>query len=248
MPFAPSTRGEIDRGSRNINCWRVCLRHAGAECGSGEAFARRLQRESSYQRQVVREFYNLNARIQNLETGIVNKLEELAGPRSTSELFDFARQFRKLDTQMDSIRRAEGVNQRLFDSMHQELKEYRDNFLRDSLQKPYIRDLLLLFDDLTALSTQLKSAGKTDNKRSTFRQWSDNLENTIHALVEILHRLEVTEIPPQDKVDLKLHKVVSYEPAEFADDDGRIVMRVKRGFLWRDGVLRPEEVIAKRYG
>jgi molecular chaperone GrpE (heat shock protein) len=198
--------------------------------------------------QVVREFYNLNARIQNLETGIVNKLEELSGPRSTSELFDFSRQFRKLDTHMDSIRRAEGVNQRLFDSMHQELKEYRDNFLRDSLQKPYIRDLLLLFDDLTALSTQLKSAGKADSKRGTFRQWSDNLENTIHALVEILHRLEVTEIPAQDKVDLKLHKVVSFEPTEFADEDGQILMRVKRGFMWRDGVLRPEEVIAKRYG
>ena len=198
--------------------------------------------------QVVREFYNLNARIQNLETGIVNKLEELAGPRSTSELFDFARQFKKLDAQMDSIHRAEGVNQRLFDSMHQELKEYRDNFLRDSLQKPYIRDLLLLFDDLTALSTQLKSAGKNDSKRGAFRQSADNLENTIHALVEILHRLEVTEIPAQEKVDLKLHKVVSYEPADFADDDGRIVMRVKRGFMWRDGVLRAEEVIAKRYG
>ena len=198
--------------------------------------------------QIVREFYNLNARIQNIETVIVNKLEELAGPRSTSELFDFARQFKKLDTQMDSLRRAEGVNQRLFDSMHQELKDYRDNFLRDSLQKPYIRDLLLLFDDLTALSTQLKSAGKSESKRTAFRQWSDNLENTIHALIEILHRLEVTEIPPQEKVDLKLHKVVSYEPTEFADEDNQIVMRVKRGFLWREGVLRPEEVMAKRYG
>jgi molecular chaperone GrpE (heat shock protein) len=25
------------------------------------------------------------------------------------------------------------------------------------------------------------------------------------------------------------------------------VMRVKRGFLWRDQVLRPEEVVAKRF-
>jgi molecular chaperone GrpE (heat shock protein) len=198
--------------------------------------------------QIVREFYNLNARIQSIETVIVNKLEELAGPRSTSELFDFARQFKKLDTQMDSLRRADGVNQRLFDSMHQELKDYRDNFLRDSLQKPYIRDLLLLFDDLTALSSQLKSAGKNEAKRTAFRQWSDNLENTIHALIEILHRLEVTEVLSQEKVDLKLHKVVSYEPTDIPEEDGQIVMRVKRGFLWREGVLRPEEVIAKRYG
>ena len=57
----------------------------------------------------------------------------------------------------------------------------------------------------------------------------------------------MTEIPQKDVVDLALHKVVSYEPTDFAEEDGRIVMRLKRGFLWRDGVLRPEEVIAKRY-
>ncbi len=198
--------------------------------------------------QIVREFYGLNKRIQELETTLSRRIDESAGAKSTTELFDFARQFKRLESQMDAIRSSEGLNQRLFDSMHQELKEYRDNFLRDSLQKPFIRDLIVLFDDLTALSTQLKSAGKTDAKRNSLRQWGDNLENTIHGLVEILHRLEVTEIPHQDKVDLALHKVVSYEPAEFAEDDGRIVMRMKHGFRWRDRVLRPEEVIAKRFG
>src|SRR5438552_3516078 len=74
-----------------------------------------------------------------------------------------------------------------------------------------------------------------------------NLENAIHALLEILHRLEVTEIEPKEFVDLATHRVVSFEPAEFSEDDGRIVMRVKRGFIWRGNVLRPEEVIAKRY-
>jgi molecular chaperone GrpE (heat shock protein) len=49
-------------------------------------------------------------------------------------------------------------------------------------------------------------------------------------------------------VDRAFHRVVSYEPADFAEEDGRIIMRVKRGFLWRDQVLRPEEVVAKRFG
>ena len=197
--------------------------------------------------QIAREFYGLNSRIQDMEVTIAKRMEELANPRPITDLFDLARQFKKIDAQLDSIRNAEGVSQRLFDSMHQELKKYRDNFLHESLQKPFIRDLIVLFDDLSALSTQLKSAGKTDNKRSNLKQWADNLENTIHGLVEILHRLEVTEIAPKDVVDLALHKVVSYEPADLAEEDGRIVMRLKRGFMWRDGVLRPEEVIAKRY-
>jgi len=49
-------------------------------------------------------------------------------------------------------------------------------------------------------------------------------------------------------IDRALHRVVSYEPADFPEDDGRIVMRLKRGFLWRDKLIRPEEVIAKRWG
>jgi molecular chaperone GrpE (heat shock protein) len=197
--------------------------------------------------QMAREFYTLSSRIQDLEATLTKRMDEIANAQPTSQLLDFARQFRKLDTQMDSIRSAEGVNQRLFDSLHQELKKYRDNFLHESLQKPFIRDLVVLFDDLTSLWSQLKSAEKGDAKRGALAQWTDNLANAIHTLMEILHRLEVTEIPPKETVDLTLHKVVSYEPSEFAEEDGHIVMRVKRGFLWRDGVLRPEEVIAKRY-
>jgi molecular chaperone GrpE (heat shock protein) len=65
--------------------------------------------------------------------------------------------------------------------------------------------------------------------------------------MEIMHRMEVTEIEPKEFVDRAFHRVVTYEPADFAEDDGRIVMRVKRGFVWRDQVLRPEEVVAKRF-
>jgi molecular chaperone GrpE (heat shock protein) len=78
-------------------------------------------------------------------------------------------------------------------------------------------------------------------------QWSANLDNAIHSLLEILNRMEVTEIEPKDTVDRAFHRVVSYEPADFVEDEGRIVMRVKRGFLWRGQVLRPEEVVAKRF-
>ena len=59
-------------------------------------------------------------------------------------------------------------------------------------------------------------------------------------MMEILHRMEVNEIEPKEMVDRAFHKVVSYELADFAEDDGRIVMRVKRGFMWRDRVLRPQ--------
>ena len=35
----------------------------------------------------------------------------------------------------------------------------------------------------------------------------------------------------REMVDRGYHRVVSNEPADYAEDDGRIVMRIKRGFL-----------------
>jgi molecular chaperone GrpE (heat shock protein) len=77
-------------------------------------------------------------------------------------------------------------------------------------------------------------------------RWQDNLGNAIHALVEVFHRLEVTEVEPKEFVDLTIHRVAAYEATSRTEDDGRIVTRVKPGFIWRGNVLRPEEVIALR--
>jgi len=193
--------------------------------------------------QILREFSSLNGRLQNLEDVVASRLGKLEGGTN------LAQQIRKMDEHMVALRNTETVNQRLFDSLHQELKRYRDNFLHESLQKPFIRDLLTLFDDLSALSQQIQTAVEAgESKRSKPARWRENLENAIHSLTEILHRMEVSEIEPKEMVDRAFHRVVSYEPSEFAEDEGRIVMRVKRGFLWRDQVLRPEEVVAKRFG
>jgi molecular chaperone GrpE len=195
--------------------------------------------------QILREFGGLNGRLQSLEETVASRL----GTTGDAEQTDFAEQFRKMDEHMIALRNTESVNQRLFDSLHQELIKYRDNFLYESLQKPFIRDLLILFDDLSALSSQLQTAVEAgETKRGKLVQWRDNLENAIHSLTEILHPMEVSEIEPKEMVDRAFHRVVSYEPSDFAEDEGRIVMRVKRGFLWRDQILRPEEVVAKRFG
>ena len=173
-------------------------------------------------------------RVESLEESVMRKFEGL--------------QFQKIEEQLAVIRDRENVNQKLFDSLHQELNSYRDNFVRDSLQKPFIRDLLVLFDDMSAIAGQLEQAAAEDENRSDKVQARDNIGNMLHFLIEILHRLEVTEIEPLDKVDGKMHRVIDYVAAESAEEDGRIVKRLKRGFIWHGKVLRPEEVIAQRFG
>jgi len=196
--------------------------------------------------ELAREFRALNAHVQSVETALSKQIEQLGAMIPLSEPLDLAEHFQKIDEHLAAIRTSEGVNQRLYDSLHEELLKYRDNFLHESLQKPFIHDLILLFDDLSGLSEQLGTAVK--GQRDSVAQWRDNLENAIHSLVEILHRFDVNEIEPQERVDLACHRVISYEPADFSEEDGSIVMRVKRGFVWRGKLIRPEEVIAKRFG
>lgn len=192
-------------------------------------------------------FETLNERIAALETMLSDKLEKLAEPKPIDSP-EMTAQMRRMDEHLMALRNTESVNHRLFNNLHQELKSYRDNFLRDSLQKPFIRDLIVLFDDLSSLSTQMQNtAPPGEVKRGAMTQWCENLENSIHSVVEIMNRMEVIEIEHKEFVDRTQHKVVSYEPADFVEDDGRIVMRVRRGFVWRGQVLRPEEVVAKRY-
>ena len=190
----------------------------------------------------------LGARLQDLERTLADRLDKLANEISArpSELLQ---RFQKIDEQLAAIRNTESVNKQLFDSLHAELLKYRDNFLHESLQKPFINDLVLLYDDLNCLSEQLRTAAEEKgSKRGRVAQWRDNLGNAIQSLLEILHRFEVKEIEPKERLDRSYHKVLSYEPADFPEEDGCIVMRVKRGFVWRGKVVRPEEVIAKRFG
>ena len=198
--------------------------------------------------EVLQELSALNGRIQDVENALAKRTEQLMTALSPGKQVDImVARFEKIDEQLASIRKTESVNQKLFDSLHGELLKYRDNFLHETLQKPFIHDLVLLFDHLNSLSEQLNSAAQEKGKRAHFTQWRDNLENAIHALVEILHRLEVKEIEPKEHVDRALHRIVSFEPADYPEEDGRIVMRVRRGFLWRGKLIRPEEVIAKRF-
>ena len=185
---------------------------------------------------------------QDFENAVLKRLEQLATGVTQAKGNDFAQQFQKIDEQLAAIHSSESVNQKLFDSLHAELLKYRDNFLHESLQKPFIHDLVYLYDHLNSLCEQLRSAAQEKGKRGYIAQWRDNLENAIHSLVEILHRFEVVEIEPAERVDRSYHRVISYEPADFPEEDGCIVMRVKRGFFWRGKLIRPEEVIAKRYG
>ncbi len=191
---------------------------------------------------------HLAERIGSLEKILALVAKKVSSPAPTEAAGAVVGQLQRMEEQIAQLCQTESVNHRLFNSLHQELKSYRDNFLRESLQKPFIRDLVMLFDDLSNLAAQMENAAGSSKKANAVEHWSTNLQNAVQALLEVLHRMDVNPIEATEFVDRGMHRVVSYEPAESVEDDGRIVLRLKRGFIWRDQVLRPEEVVAKRFG
>lgn len=204
--------------------------------------------EDGFSAELLREELALmHARLGSLEHTMAAGFEKLAA-RFSTPAENVAGQLDRIDDNLRALRSTESVNQRLFNSLHEELRGYRDNFLRDSLQKPFIRDLIQLFDDLNALAVQMDDSGATrKGRQGKVAQWSANLGNVIHAVVEILHRLEVKQIEPKEKAERAFHKIVSFEPAATQAEDGQIVRRVKAGFIWHEQLLRPEEVVVKRF-
>ena len=177
-----------------------------------------------------------------------------------------------ISQQLQRIGSVESANQKLFDALHAELKGYKDNFLFDALQKPFIRDLVALFDDFTAVHEQalarlakLRGApsekpGKShgDKKRDAapgedeeafLQNLAGNVENQIHHMIEVFLRMDVelSRTPPGAPIDKKSHRTVGVEPAANADDDGLVARSVKPGFTWRERAIRPEEVVARRW-
>jgi molecular chaperone GrpE (heat shock protein) len=149
------------------------------------------------------------------------------------------------------------VSQNMFSALHQELKGYKDGFLLQTVHRPIIRDLVTLYDDISELHRQLTEIDEpcpedegavVSSAQERVRQVATNMSHNMDFILEVLARLEVTVMPPgMHKLDKLSQKAVSLEPAETQEEDGQIVRSVKRGFLWKDAVLRPEEVVIKKW-
>ena len=152
-----------------------------------------------------------------------------------------------------------GVSHSMFSALHEELKSYKDGFLLQSVYRPIIRDLVSVYDDLTEIHRQIteaigEGAGSAEESAATkkmlerMRTMEMNLGHNVEFILEVLARLDVTQLPiVAGKLDKTSQRAVAVETTDNPDDDTLVVRLVKRGFLWHERVLRPEEVVVKRY-
>jgi len=114
--------------------------------------------------------------------------------------------------------------------------------------------LITLSDDLGVVQQQIEKRFESlpetaTPERDFLSKLTMNLENTLAHFYEVLVRMEVEPYESAEgaALDLKRHRALSVEPAMLPDHDGRIVRSLKQGFLWRERVIRPEEVVVCKW-
>jgi len=151
------------------------------------------------------------------------------------------------------------INEKLFDSLHSELKSYKDNFLLDIFHKPIVRDLVTLYDDLSEIRHQNMSfegdmrhlEDLPEQSRALLDRMgtlNSNLDHCVASLVEVMTRMDVHIISASTgKLNKTKHRAVAVQSAETKEEDNDILRTVKRGIMWRDRIFRPEEVVIRKW-
>lgn len=131
----------------------------------------------------------------------------------------------------------------LFDKMYAELSAYK-NDIYAKLLKPFIMSAISLLDDTNGFITRLAEQGDSPDP-AKMRQFINNLPLDIEDMLE-MNGVEIysDETPVFNPATQRVMKTI--ECAE-ADNDKRIVGRLRRGYRWNGVILRPEMVSIYKY-
>lgn len=128
-----------------------------------------------------------------------------------------------------------------FDRLYKEMEEMKQD---QELQqfRPLFIDLILLIDRMNNIYNDKLELGEHNP------ELIDVLQTLSHEVLEILYRRGVELIvAPSNKFDPKIQQVVDVIPTNIPAEDNMVVHMVRHGFKYKDVVLRPEEVIIKKY-
>lgn len=128
-----------------------------------------------------------------------------------------------------------------FDRLYREMEDLKKDQELAQLRPLYI-DLILLIDRMNTIYKDMLDTGLVSPELI-------NVLKTLSAeLVEILYRRGVEPIySTSDTFDPKIQQVVEIIATQNPNEDGQIVEIVRHGFKYQEVVLRPEDVVIKKY-
>lgn len=121
------------------------------------------------------------------------------------------------------------------DRLHAELDEHKER-LRGEAMRPVFKALIQLYDNVCESVEVLDGAGR------------QHVEVLRDGLLDVLYRLDVEPIEDRvERFDRSFQAATRTEPASSPEDDWAIAKVVREGFRWQDRVLRPQQVVVRRY-
>lgn len=137
---------------------------------------------------------------------------------------------------------------RVFDLLHTELQDYKNDFIYEHL-KPVLWPLLFLFDSLEQYAREVVGrVSQSGEKVVEAKEVLDHLKFFRGQLVEALRICEVTPMKqPSGLLDVKSHKGIGIEKVDDPADDNTVRRVVRTGWYLNGKVLRHAEVIVGKY-
>ena len=151
-----------------------------------------------------------------------------------------AREVAALKDEVGRATAENGVQQKAFDALYAELKQYKDDFIFQN-EKSLLLDLLLFYDSLNWFQASLIK------KEMSPEVVADSFQYLIDEMLELLYRRDVLPMEATKVFDRKNQKVIKTVPADSSDDDYTIENVLKRGFTRSGRLLRAEEVVVRRF-
>lgn len=126
-----------------------------------------------------------------------------------------------------------------FDRLYVELETYKNNSAFEQV-RPLFMDLILMFDRISNLT---EDAVKRDDKYC-----ANALKTVTDELIEIMYRRDIDLITSiQEVFDATTQRAIGVERIESEEENNKIAKIVRKGFRCGERLLRPEEVIVKKY-
>jgi molecular chaperone GrpE (heat shock protein) len=133
------------------------------------------------------------------------------------------------------------TKERMFQELYVQLQGFKGGFL-ESIQGQARKALVSLFDSVVRMERATREETSCPER---VRAEAETLRVEVE---EALYRLDVVPFAEHpDRLDRKLHKTVKVVETDSPEEDNLVVEVVRTGFLHKDVVLRPEEVVVKRF-
>jgi len=143
----------------------------------------------------------------------------------------------------DTIKRKvayDETKEKMFNALYEQLKGYQGEFL-DAYQKPLIKNLLGLYDDMIEFE-------KIIDQESCSEKVNNGIVAIKIELLEILDNMEVVCFQEHSKIlDRRLQKAIRVIETSDPEEDKKVVEFLKEGFFWKGNIFRPEEVVIKKH-